>query len=469
MPNNRFEISSLSLSQLCSNVQNTIQASFTKTYWVTAEIGELKVNRTGHCYLELIEKKSSNDRVEARIRATIWANIYRMMKPYFETTTHHLFEAGIKALFNVTVEYHKIYGLSLNIRDVDPTYTMGDMARKRKEIIQRLQAEGVMNMNRELPFPELANKVAVVSSSSAAGYGDFVNQLNNNPYGYKFYVKLFEASMQGDDAEKSIVDALDKINRYDGFFDVLVIARGGGATVDLASFDSYWMAFNVSQFPIPVITGIGHDRDETVLDMVACKSVKTPTAAADFLIERMYDADIYLTSLEDAFTENVNARLQYQKSQLDNINQKVYRKVNELMNDHKMFLLKTAQALKHSARKSIHNNKNILSHKTIQLEHEKVSVLTKNRQKIEMFSYRNKGVVESFLKAQNQKLSYYKKSAEYLDPSRILKRGYSITRIDGKVIHSLRDVGLKDEIITILSEGEMKSKVTDILPNERKK
>ena len=285
-----------SLLEFNAVLRSAVAGAFPDKYWISAEISELHVNAAGHCYLELIEKDSRGATV-ARQRAMIWAAVYRLLKPYFEQETGYRLAAGIKVLVQVSVSFHELYGMSLAICDINPTYTLGDAARKRAEILRRLTEEGVAEMNRELPVPLVPQRIAVVSSGTAAGYGDFIDQLQNNPYRYIFYPVLFPAVMQGERTEASIIDALNRIYAFADNFDCVVIIRGGGATSDLGSFDSYPLAVNVAQFPLPVIVGIGHDRDETVLDYVAAVRVKTPTAAAEWLVARAHETDLRIDAL----------------------------------------------------------------------------------------------------------------------------------------------------------------------------
>lgn len=276
----------LTLSQLCADISDSISADFSETVWVRSEISELSI-RNGHCYMELIEKDESSSRIIAKMRAVCWANIFGILKPYFEQETGQALHAGLQILVSVLVEFHPAYGLQLNINDINPTYTIGDMARQRQKIIAQLQADGVMDMNKQLPFPTLPQRLAIISSETAAGYGDFCHQLQQNPYGFAFRTELFAAIMQGENAEASIIHALEQIFCRTEDFDAVVIIRGGGATTDLSCFDRYELALNCAQFPLPVVTGIGHLRDVSVLDMVAHTSLKTPTATAEFFVNCM--------------------------------------------------------------------------------------------------------------------------------------------------------------------------------------
>lgn len=273
----------LSLSQLCHQITDSLQADFAEPVWVHAEISELSV-RNGHCYMELVEKNADNNAFLAKTRANCWANIFALLKPYFEAETGQTLRAGLQVLLSVTVEFHPVYGMSLSIRDINPTYTIGNLAQQRMAIIAQLTADGIIDMNKQLQLPLLLQRIAVISSDSAAGYGDFCHQLNGNAEKFAIYRKLFPALMQGERAEASIIEALDKINNEIELFDAVVIIRGGGASTDLSCFDSYNLCLNCAQFPLPIIAGIGHQRDVSVLDMVAHTSVKTPTAAAEFIL-----------------------------------------------------------------------------------------------------------------------------------------------------------------------------------------
>ncbi|MFC2086531.1 exodeoxyribonuclease VII large subunit, partial [Bacteroidota bacterium] len=310
---------SITLYELNEQIKDVINNSFQETYWIVAEISELRENAySGHCYLELVEKNEKNEKLKAKAKATIWSYTYRMLKPYFETTTGRALSDGLKVMVKVIVDFHEIYSLNLSILDIDPSYTVGDLALKKQEIIKRLEEEGIIDMNKELEISEVPQKIAIISSKTAAGYDDFQNQLSNNEFKYAFYTKLFPAFMQGDKAEESIIQALDKIYNYEDFFDVVIIIRGGGSKLDLSCFDSYWLSYHITQFPIPVITGIGHERDDTIVDTVANTRLKTPTAVAEFLINKLYQFEASLMELKDDVIENINAIISYQNQQLTN-------------------------------------------------------------------------------------------------------------------------------------------------------
>ena len=277
----------LSLIELNSMVRHVIERSMGREYWVEAELSECRENR-GHCFMELIQKDEHSNTPIARASAKCWQSTWGMLGPYFERTTGQPLHAGLKVRLQVYPQFHEAYGFSWIITDIDPTFTLGDMARRRQEIIRQLKEEGVFDLQKELALPPFCLNIAVISSETAAGYGDFVNQLADSPY--DFHTQLFPAIMQGEQVEQSVISALNQIYELytlNSQFDCVVIIRGGGATADMSGFDALDLAENVAQFPLPIITGIGHDRDECILDMVSHVRVKTPTAAAQFLISHL--------------------------------------------------------------------------------------------------------------------------------------------------------------------------------------
>ena len=289
------------LSELNKSIKSAVSDAFPSAVWVIGEISELKVNHAGHCYMELIEKDEKTDTINARARAVIWSSKYGILRSYFETSTSYRLEQGIKILVLVRIEFHEVYGLSLNISDIDPSYTLGDQEKKRLEIIRMLKEDGIFTMNKELPFPLVPQKIAVISSATAAGYRDFQDQIDNNPYGYRFSCVLFQSVMQGQQAESSLISSLERVFSLEHLFDAVVIVRGGGSKADLACFDNYELASHIAQFPLPVLTGIGHEQDESVADLVAYQQLKTPTAVAEFLIDRILAFESLLDGLQEKF------------------------------------------------------------------------------------------------------------------------------------------------------------------------
>ena len=283
-----------SLSELCTEIQEVVENDLLERYWVRAEIASLSTR--GHCYMELIEKAEDNT-LAAKVRATCWNNVYGLLSAYFIQETGQALRIGMQVLVEVSVGFHPVYGLNLNIWNIDPTYTQGDLAKQRQATIRRLKDDGVIDMQKSLEVPTLVRRVAIISAAGAAGYGDFCDQLTNNRYGYKFELSLFAAIMQGDNAPRSIISALNQIVKEEDQWDIVVIIRGGGASTDLGCFDDYELANHCAQFPLPILSGIGHTRDMSIVDMVVHTSVKTPTAAAEWLIERIEEQIEVITLL----------------------------------------------------------------------------------------------------------------------------------------------------------------------------
>ena len=411
-------MNSTSLSELTNKIQSVIRQNFTDAIWVRAEISELRENG-GHCYLELIEKDSETDNILAKTRATCWANVYRMLKPYFESNTGETLRAGLNVLVAVTVEFNGVYGFSLNIRDIDPTYTIGELAARRMQIIQKLREEGIDDMNKQLPFPTLPQRIAIISSETAAGYGDFCNQLNSDTSHFAFYPRLYPAIMQGNMAEASIIGALEKIYKHVELFDVVVIIRGGGATTDLSCFDSYNLAINCAQFPLPIIAGIGHQRDVSILDMVAHTSVKTPTAAAEYLISALEKAEEEIDELA---------------SELCNFTSNIIQKEHKSL---ELYMLKIKQA----SRTGFLKEQNRLSNYLFQLKS----------------MYRNR------IHRETNKLALIATRIETQSPKYLYERGYTITTVHGKRITSALQVKPGDKVTTHLADGHFDSEVVPLL------
>lgn len=273
-----------SLKELCDWIQEIVENDLPNRYWVCAEIASMSVR--GHCYMELVEK-AENGILAAKVRATCWSRVYHLLSAYFQQETGQVLHIGLQVMLEVSVEFHAVYGLSLNVWNIDPTYTLGDLAKQRQATIQQLTEDGVMDLQKALQIPSLPRRVAVISSADAAGYGDFCDQLKHNRFGFKFHVQLYPAVVQGDTAARSVVQALNSIAALEEEWDVVIIIRGGGASTDMSCFDDYNLASHCAQFPLPIIAGIGHTRDVSVVDMVVHTSVKTPTAAAEWLIERV--------------------------------------------------------------------------------------------------------------------------------------------------------------------------------------
>ena len=407
----------LTLQGLNSMVRVAINESMPARYWVTGELSEVRETAAGHCYIELVQRDEHSGELVAKARGTIWARIYTLLRPCFLEETGQPFVAGIKVLLQVTVGFHELYGYALDVCNIDPTYTVGEMARRRLAVIKRLTDEGVIDLNKELPFPVLPQRIAVISSPTAAGYGDFCDQLLGNKYGFVFYPRLFPSPMQGSGVEQGIIDALNRVAADIDLWDVVVIIRGGGATSELSCFDTYDLANNCAQFPLPIITGIGHQRDESVLDIVAHTRAKTPTAAAELLIHAMLEQGAFVDS---AMQEVMSAARAYIDAERQRVNT-------------------LATRLPISATLCLQREKMRLQPVVQQLSSE----------------------VRLFLREQNHRLDILKEKVDAASPRHILAMGYSITRVNGKAVRSLGEIAAGDNVVTMVADGEFTSTVTD--------
>lgn len=472
-------VSQFTLSELTAKIKDALLDAFPSTVWVVAEVSELKGNRSGHCYLELVEKEGNT--ITARSRATIWSYAYRMLKPYFETTTGQAFTSGIKILVQVSVEYHPAYGLSLNIKDIDPTYTVGDMALQRKEILDRLQTEGVFEMNKELDLPLVPQKIAIISSETAAGYQDFMKQLEENEYGFKFHTKLFEAYMQGAEAVPSLINALDRIYQYEDFFDAVVVIRGGGATADLSSFDNYDLALNITQFPLPVITGIGHEKDDTIIDLVAHTRLKTPTAVAGFFVNGMARYYERLLELENAVVQYTRETLDFQQEKMERVAEQLKYSVSDFIGERKVELTKRGNVLQQnvsgfSFKKQVDLNrlkhdfdsvlkvwavetKNNITQKQRILKRVVGEVVLKEESAILHLNDLITSKTRKLLFKEKERIHLNENTVRLLNPENVLKRGFTLTLSDGKIVKSVKKLKLSEELETQFADGTVKSKI----------
>ena len=425
----------LSLVELNQRIRMTLEQAFPDTYWVRAEMSDVRENgASGHCYLEFIEKDPRSGQLLAKVRGAIWAKTFRLLKPYFEMETGQRFVSGLKVLVRVTVDFHELYGLSLTVVDIDPAYTLGDMARKRLEIIRQLQEEGVFELNKELPLPLLPRRIALISSPTAAGYEDFMNQLTHNRAGYPFYVKLFPALMQGERTEESVIAALDRIYAHQELFDVVALLRGGGATSDLNSFDSYLLAANCAQFPLPILTGIGHERDDTVVDLVAHTRLKTPTAVAEFLIARMDQAAQTVEELQQTMTQSASVRLLQEKQRLQSYATRFPALVGQRMERNRTLLHQLGAKLPTMAQGFVERKRAMVDRLVMQLRNATTTHLAEKQR---------------FLQLQEQ-------FVRMASPDYILRRGYSLTLREGKIIKRAEELQAGEELTTRFMDGEVK-------------
>jgi exodeoxyribonuclease VII large subunit len=405
----------LSLTELQLVIRDSLYAALPGMYWVTAEISEIRENYSGHCYLELVEKHPDEVNVRAKIKGVIWSTRYRFIRGLFESVTGDILKAGQKVLIRAKVEYHEIYGISLVINDIDPAFTMGEMAIKRQQIIRKLEEDGVFTMNKELELNPVPRRIAVISSENAAGYTDFVTHLSSNRYGYTFSVSLFDAAMQGADTEQSVTNALNRISEKTSLFDIVVIIRGGGSQTDLSWFDNYNIAYHITQFPIPVITGIGHEKDMSVTDLVAWRSEKTPTAVADFLIGSLVSFEENLQAMASGIISNATGIIETGRRGLDTARLRLIPLARMMITSERAGISEMVRGIRTGIRNMIREN-------------------------------------ESSLQNMSSSLAL-------LDPQNIFQRGYSITSLNGRIVRSVSFVKDEDIIETRFIDGSAKSKI----------
>lgn len=434
-----------SLMELNHKVRTTLENYLYDQYWLEAEIAQIGENR-GHCYLDLVQKAEGYNTPVARAQAKCWRNVWGAVKPYFERTTGQTPSAGMKVLVLVHPDFHEAFGFSWIIDDIDPRFTLGDMARRRQEIIRQLKAEGVFDLNRELPLPLFAQRIAVISSRTAAGYGDFCRQLEENARGFRFSVTLYESLMQGEGVEVSIIAALDRINAKIDEYDCVVIIRGGGATSDMAGFDSLQLAENVANFPLPIITGIGHDRDECILDMVSHTRVKTPTAAAAFLIDNLNRVAERIDNAAERITSYVQRRMENERTRFLRVAERIPILFSLVKSKQENKLERLNQAMLHSVSRRLDRHNADLKALSMRIAPALARLIDRRRHALDLLEHRSKA----------------------LDPTLLLQRGYSITTLNGHALRSTDELHPGDILTTLLAEGSLTSVVNEITKNNDK-
>lgn len=448
----------LSLFELTGRIKNAIGTQLSGAYWVRAEISEGRQNTNGHYYCRFIEKNRQGTDI-ASAAGIIWAGTFLMLRSRFERTTGQRFGAGIKVLVKVRINFHERYGLSLIVEDIDPSYTLGDMVRRRREIIARLTTDGVVEMNKRRILPRPLLRIAVITSETAAGYGDFCNHIQREGAAFNFNIKLFPAIMQGDRVESSIVEALNVIASESESWDAVAIIRGGGAVSDLNGFDTYPLAANVAQFPLPVITGIGHDRDETVLDLVAKVRCKTPTAVADFLIGQAGKELALLDEYADKLKTCTYNNLSEQRQRLGAIVSRMPLAFSRAVENERTRLRLITVNLPNAARRVCNEERTHCERLAMRLQMHLQSFIGSRRMQLEHQSERLRTAVSSLLSHNHQRLTSAERSIRMAGPERVFRLGFSLTTKNGKAITDASQLTRGDEIVTRFAQGEVKSRV----------
>ncbi|GAB3535868.1 hypothetical protein GCM10027443_25420 [Pontibacter brevis] len=497
----------LSLHQLHQQIREELEMAFPESYWVVAEVAQVNADRRkGHCYLTLVDKGDDARQMLAQARATIWSSRYQMLGRYFEEKTGQPLKAGLKVLFQATVRFHELYGLSLDIVNIDPNYTIGDLARQRQETLKRLEAEGLMEANKSIELDLVPQRLAVISSATAAGYQDFIHQLQNNSFGYSFHTTLFPATVQGNEAPASVKRAMALAGKYKDRFDAIVLIRGGGSQTDLSCFDDYAIAAAIGHSPLPVLTGIGHERDESISDMVAHTRLKTPTAVANFLIDRFRSAEEYNESLldsirmfsaqqlkvTDGLLERVSMRIssqtkellqntkdklellsrglllkpqafiEAQKHHVSNLNKDISSQTKDLLHERRTYLQELSVCVEGKSQRYLHMKEHELNNLVHCIETEAKDGLKQKQLRFEKSSDKVAFCVRNKLQTQNHRLKLLEMSIEANNPERLLLRGYTLTLINGKITKSIKDINNGDVIETKMQDGTLHSMVVNI-------
>jgi exodeoxyribonuclease VII large subunit len=497
----------LSLLELHQQIREELEMAFPDSYWVVAEISQVNPDRrSGHCYLNLVDKgDNARGAIQAQARATIWSSRFQMLGRYFEEKTGQPLKAGLKILFQTQVRFHELYGLSLDIINIDANYTIGDLARQRQETLKRLEAEGLLTANKELELPLVPQRLAIVSSATAAGYQDFIHQLEHNSYGYTFDTRLFPAIVQGNEAPASIVKAMDLIARYSHLFDAVVVIRGGGSQTDLGCFDDYKVAAAIGNSPLPVITGIGHERDESISDLVAHTRQKTPTAVASFLIDRARALETEVESLFDSIymfaaqqlrlsadklerqslkiSNLTNAYLQENREQLEHFSKSLLLKPKSYLQYQQDRLQQSERLLQANTKDLLHLRGKVLSELSVCVEgigqrwlHMKeqdlnklvhcIETEAKDKHKRSQLSFvkcadRMQYSAQRKLSSDAHRLDLLEMRIQANDPEKLLLRGYTLTLLNGKIIKHMGQVKEGDVIETRLQDGRLHSLVVN--------
>lgn len=446
------------LQELNEEIKSVLEDSFYGDIWVVAEINSITNHRSGHCYLNLIQK-DKNNKTLAEARATIWANRAAYISARFEMITGTPISLGMNVMLKVEINFHPVYGLSFNVTDINPEYTLGDLERARREIIEKLILDGDFDLNKSLVIPPIIKNIAVISSPTAAGWGDFMNEISHNRYGYKFNIELFEAEMQGVNTEKTVVNALKEIKKANRF-DIVAIIRGGGSKSDLSYFDNYEIAHTVAQFPIPVLSGIGHDRDESITDMVANLELKTPTAVATFIVGYNYKFECNIDELMNDISAGVKEYISRQQLYINSISSSII-KVKDRINKNIEKLNITQSEIKNLFKLRIKSDS--IRHKQIQESIERLpkQIITMNRMKVSNIINRLILSSKNEISKYSESLSQLQHSVDLINPQNIIEKGYSISKINGKIITSKSSINEGDILETLIKNRIIRSKVVD--------
>jgi len=487
LKNKTIEESIYRLSDLLDELQMVIRSTFDRSYWVIAEIVSISEAKNGHLYLEIAEKE--NDFLQAKIRANLWSNAKRRILSEFEHTTNQTLKKGMKVLLNVTIDFHTVFGMSLNILDIDPNFSLGEIERQKQATLLKLEEEGLIDFNKQHVLTQAIQKIAIISSKTAAGYQDFIKQLSENTHNYTFQTTLFQATMQGEKASPSIIQALEKVEESSIDFDIIILIRGGGSTLDLSCFDEYQLVARLAQSLYPIFTGIGHERDISIADKVAHTYLKTPTAVADFIITHNRHFEDTLNSIAEIINQYAFNLVDNHKEQLSDLSKSLSYSAQQKMHESSQELIQNGYNYQHAAKTRLTKANFRLEKITLILKHDLNIRLRQIDQDLDL-TFKN--IIKESKELLQHNKNKTKQNAKYLtqhslnslqtnsltveqieqlinlaNPKQILKKGFSITRLNGKLLRSVKNIDNKYILSTELYDGILESKITNTEENEQ--
>ncbi|WP_234110690.1 exodeoxyribonuclease VII large subunit [Chryseobacterium sp. R2A-55] len=446
------------LSQVTASIKKTLEARYHSEYWISAEMNKLNYySHSGHCYPELLEKKDG--KVVAEMRSMLWKSNYDRINKRFEEVLKTPLSDGLKILFLAKITFHPTSGVQLQIMDIDPSYTLGDLQREKNETIDRLKSEQVFDLNRRKVLPILPQRIAIISANTSKGLGDFLKIIDENPWNYRFFHMLFPAYLQGEKAITSIVEKLQTIRKVIHHFDAVAIIRGGGGDVGLTTFNHYDISQAIANFPIPVITGIGHSTNETVAELVAYYNAITPTKTGEFLLQKFRDFDAVVSGSQNSMVDFSRMLLNNQNEKLQISGRFLKSGTGKLVEKNKGKIISVSQKVSHQTRTNLTIHHNSLNATVSKMQSVSNSVLSRNNWMMTDFSGKIISSTKRFLGNEDQKVEQIQKNINILDPINTLKRGFSITRFDGAAITSSGTVSIGDDVEINLFRGKINAKI----------
>ena len=448
------------LSELAQSIQRTIAGKFVSAYWIKAEMNKLNhYSQSGHCFPELLEKQQG--KVVAQMRATLWRDDYRRINQQFIDSMGQPITDGVKILLLARVNFDPVYGLTLRIIDIDPAYTLGDIEREKQETIRKLREEGIFGRNKDQPFPLLPKRLAIISVESSKGLADFREIIDRNPFGYHFFCMLFPSLLQGDKAVETLITQLNRVRKVRQHFDAVAIIRGGGDEIGLSCFNHYRLAKAIATYPLPVLSGIGHSTNETVTEMVTHYNAITPTKLAEFLLQKFHEFAVPVQEAEKRIQRTTAQILLQGRQEVQRVSLMVSRSTQQALLMIRQQLQRQTQIIKREVHHQVSRSRYMMSHAKVRLTTATARHQEALAQRLDQVKARLVSAPEYALQRQSEGIEAFQKMVKALDPVHVLKRGYSITMVNGKSITDASGVKKGDRLFTRLHNGSISSLVED--------